>query len=474
MNFLIKLSLIITISSLIIACARKSSDFSLQSTTKTAPLAVAANDFSADTNNAVTLDGSASSDSDGTIVTYYVAPLGDDANNGSIELPFKSVEKALTVVAPGDIIYLRGGTHELSSTNEIGLQIQGVDGEPGNPIKLWAYPGERPVFVPADPLRTRVGIRLSASYWHIRGIEVTGVEQRLDDDGVSTFVIGFHALKTTGSIFEEIESHHNGGVGFYLGGNSTENLVLNSDFHHNSDPLTTKNAGVYGNSDGMHIRVEHAGTRNHIKGVRVWNNSDDGIDTWYTAGLLIIEDTWSFWNGYEEGMSIELADGNGFKLGPYINHGAAPDLTTPLRIVTRSMAFQNRQRGFDWNNGKMFMHIFNNSSFGNGKTGIKFKEVGVPVKLRNNASLNNGIDVGLDAAADDTHNTWNAGFSVSSADFISVDPTWMNGARQADGSLPDTDFLKLVPGSALIDAGADVGYHYTGSKPDIGGRESGN
>ena len=400
---------------------------------------------------------------------YHVAPSGDDTNDGSKDLPFKSVENALTVVAPGDIIYLREGTHELTSPGSVGLLIRGVDGEPDNPIKLWAYPGEHPVFVPADPQVTIVGIQFSASYWHIRGLEVTGVEQRLNSDGSATFVIGFNAKDSTGSIFEALDIHHNGGIGFYLGGDSTDNLVLNSDFHHNADPYTVGYA--YGNADGMHIRIEFPGTRNLVKGCRSWNNSDDGYDTWFTSGQVIFEESWAFWNGYEEGTSTERGDGNGFKLGPYTDYGTAPDLTTPLRIVTRSIAFQNLARGFDRNGGTMLMHLFNNSSFEN-STGYLFND---PVKyvIKNSLSLNDGSNA-INPAVEQSNNSWSTGFSVSEGDFISVDPAGMSGARGPDGSLPATDFLKLAPGSTLINAGVDMGGPYTGSAPDIGGRESGN
>ena len=399
---------------------------------------------------------------------YYVAPSGDDANDGSKDLPFKSVEKALTLVAPGDIIYLRDGKHELTTPIEpYGLRITGVDGEPGNPIKLWAYPGEHPVFVPADPQVTNVGI-----YWHIRGLEVTGVKQRLKADGSATFVIGFQAKNASGNIFEALESHHNEGIGFHLSGKSTGNLVLNSDFHHNADPHTVGYA--YGHADGIHIRVEFPGTINWVKGCRSWNNSDDGYDTWWTSGLVIFEESWAFWNGYEEGTSTDLGgDGNGFKLGPYTDNGIAPDLTIPLRIVTRSLAFQNLARGFDQNGngGRMLMHLFNNSSFEN-LHGYVFND---PVKyvIKNNLSLNDESN-GFNPAAEQSNNSWNMGFAVSPGDFISVDPTGMNDARGFDGSLPATNFLKPAPGSTLIDAGAYTGHPYMGSAPDIGSRESGS
>ena len=65
----------------------------------------------------------------------------------------------------------------------------------------------------------------------------------------------------------------------------------------------------------------------------------------------------------------------------------------------------------------------------------------------------------------------NPAYSLSSADFISTDPSGLTSQRQSDGSLPDINFFKLVQGSDLIDKGADVGLAYSGSAPDIGAFE---
>ncbi len=400
---------------------------------------------------------------------FYVSPTGDDdRNSGSKALPFSGIEKAMTVVGPGDLIYLRGGTHLLTSTTWIGLRIDGPDGEPEKPIMLWAYPGETPVFKPLYPNTTNVGIRLLADYWHVKGLVVTGVQQRMTSTTEASFNIGFSAHNTNHSIFEQIESHHNGGIGFYLGGNSTDNLVLNGDFHHNADPLTVGYA--YGNADGMHIRIEYPNTENTVRGCRSWNNSDDGYDTWYTSGVVRIERSWAFWNGFREKTTGILGDGNGFKLGPYTNREQAPDLTVPLRVVTRSIAFQNKANGFDRNGGEMMMYIYNNTAYENLR-GFFFN-FSIPFLIRNNAALGNTLPKGIDAVADDTFNTWNEGFSISADDFMSLDPSEMSGPRSENGDLPDTNFLRLKPDSLLVNAGTDVGLSYQGEAPDIGARET--
>jgi hypothetical protein len=61
--------------------------------------------------------------------------------------------------------------------------------------------------------------------------------------------------------------------------------------------------------------------------------------------------------------------------------------------------------------------------------------------------------------------------TVSSDDFLSVDEALAEAVRQADGSLPNVDFMRLAAGSDLIDAGTDVGLPYNGSAPDLGAFE---
>jgi len=62
----------------------------------------------------------------------------------------------------------------------------------------------------------------------------------------------------------------------------------------------------------------------------------------------------------------------------------------------------------------------------------------------------------------------NPSFTVTDADFISLDTLQLRYPRKADGSLPNIDFGKLAPNSDLIDAGTDVGLDYYGDAPDLG------
>ena len=41
--------------------------------------------------------------------TYYVAIAGSDSNLGSQSSPFRTVKKGISILKPGDTLYIRGG-----------------------------------------------------------------------------------------------------------------------------------------------------------------------------------------------------------------------------------------------------------------------------------------------------------------------------------------------------------------------------
>ncbi len=82
----------------------------------------------------------ASSASSAHAASYYVATDGDDGSTGTEDQPWASLEKAESVVQPGDTVFVRGGTY-----NEIRIEWR-ASGTAAAPITIQAYPGETPVF----------------------------------------------------------------------------------------------------------------------------------------------------------------------------------------------------------------------------------------------------------------------------------------------------------------------------------------
>ena len=393
--------------------------------------------------------------------TYYVSQNGSDSNAGDIQHPFASLNRAWQSVAPGDIVYVRGGTYNFGSQQV----LVGKSGTQDNLIKVWAYPGENPVISRGSSYSWQYpcGVFFKGDYVHFKGLEISGYYQESDGYVWS----GLRVEDSNHNIFELLNIHHNG-HGFRIQGSSDGNLILNCDIHHNQDP---KSSDTYGNGDGLEITYIPHGVSNTVSGCRFWWNTDDGIDLIQNDGYVEVVNCWSWYNGYIPDTFTSAGNGNGFKLGG-VNGGYNYEV---LRSVRNCMSFHNKNHGFDQNQGTFIYHLYNNTSYQNANAGFCFNMVsGLKHVFNNNIAYGNlGYQTNVDYGWIESNNSWDNGFSVSNADFVSLSNSGLDGQRKSDGSLPDVDFLHLTGSSKLIDAGKDVGYPYNGNAPDLGCFETG-
>ncbi|MCA9242055.1 MAG: hypothetical protein KDA37_17715, partial [Planctomycetales bacterium] len=406
---------------------------------------------------------------------YYVSPTGSDSNPGTLALPFASIARGQTAASAGDTVWLRGGVYEYvagagASANAV---LFNKSGAPGARINYWAYPGETPVFdfnnyLPVERIR---GFSVQADYLHFKGLELRGVQQ------VITNVNESWGIRVEGSggdwnIFEQLNLHHNEGPGLFIinGGN---NLVLNSDSHDNYDP---DRGGE--NADGFGSHSDDDG--NIFMGNRSWNNSDDGYDFINSPGRVQLIDSWAWHNGYVYGTNTAAGNGAGIKAGGFLLNSAnfPPPEDVPTNLVQGTLSFDNRVQGYYANHHPGGIEWINNTAFDNPRGFDLINDVDpqnwpADHYLRNNIAYANGQDLANAnlSLIDDEFNTWNTGFSVSAADFVSLVPTGVDGPRQADGSLPVLEFLHLLQNSNLVDAGQDVGLPFSGTAPDLGAFE---
>jgi hypothetical protein len=395
--------------------------------------------------------------------TYYVATNGMDSNNGlSTTAPFATFSKAISTAQAGDTIYARGGQYNLSATLSISSSKVG---SAANPYNLFAYPGESPVLnFSAEPTGAR-GIQLDGNYWNIRGLMI----QNAKDNGIN--------ITGSNNTLDRLLVHNNQDSGVQISGTSSRapanNLVLNTDSYANYDP-----AAHGENADGFAAKFRELGPGNVFRGDRAWGNADDGWDFWAAANGVVVENCWSFKNGFNNfGYTNFQGDGNGLKLG----HDSGPHTLRDLVV------WGNRLNGIDVNGNATVdttvstpyvpiahgVTIENVTAYNNGNTSgsqnFNFDE-NYPHSLRNNISLTGSVNIFAQVVND--HDTWNSGFTVGTGDFLSLIDTVASGPRQADGSLPISDFLHLAPGSELIDEGVNVGLPFNGSAPDLGAFET--
>ncbi|MCC7083790.1 MAG: right-handed parallel beta-helix repeat-containing protein [Pirellulales bacterium] len=376
-------------------------------------------------------------------ISYYVATDGSDANDGSLNRPFATLQKVVRLVNPGDTIFVRGGTYSVNAP----LQLVRPGAE-NNPIRLWAYQNERVVLdFAATPTNFYQAVSVQTNWWHLKGLTI---------EHSSSF-----GLKTNGShnIYENMTFRWNAATGMSLIGTNglipSDNLFLNCDSYENYD------AAWHGeNADGFGLNYT-IGTGNRFHGCRAWGNSDDGWDLWEASQAVTVVDSWSYRNGVNLWNDANFqGDGNGFKLGR--DSGA--------HFLTNCLAWENSNNGFDTNGNGYCVHIYNCTAYANGARNWQIENLTTHV-LRNNISLDGATADFVGSSVNSVFNSWN-GLGVGSIDFVSLDSSVARGPRPSDGSLPVSSFLHLAINSRLVDAGVSLGFAFQGAAPDLGAFET--
>lgn len=377
----------------------------------------------------------------------YVAPNGSAANDGSIGSP-TTLASAVSRVAPGGTIYMRGGTYAFSAPVTI---EKGNNGSTGLRKNIVAYGTEKPVldFSSETFASTERGLQIFGHYWNVKGLEVKGA----GDNGI--FIGG------NNNIIENIEVHHNRDSGLQISRASSDlaniadwpsnNQIIGVYSHDNFDPDNGEDA------DGFAAKLTIGPGNVFDRCIAAWN-TDDGWDLYTKTetgpiGAVTIKNSIAYKNGQtSDGNSTTNSDGNGFKLGGEkiaVNH-----------IVQNSIAFQNKKHGFTYNSNPGSIQMTNNTSWSNGQSNFSF-DLGTHVFTNNLSFAGASSDKTSGSDVLSTNVWWknnastNAkGLVVSSADFVSLTPSVV---RKADGSFSLGGFLKLASGSDLIGSGTPSG-----------------
>lgn len=379
--------------------------------------------------------------------TYFVSTTGSNSNIGTTdEQPFLTLDYAVKKMVAGDTILMHGGIYKHTVT--ISLSQTGSNDKKYN---LLAYPGETPILDFSGTAFGKRGINLTGSYWVIKGLHLT----LAGDNGMVISTGGYNLIENC--IFSE-----NKDSGLQLGGGTHDNQIINCDSYYNADPTD------YGDADGFACKLD-VGTNNYFYGCRSWANVDDGWDGYLRGAenmTTTLENCWTWGNGYmKDGTDPGAkANGNGFKMG------GSDDKTLKHNFILKNcLAFNNKAKGFDQNNNKGSMTVYNCTGFRNGGADFSIASAlasGQTATVKN-CVLAKGTN-SLGSFVVQTSNSWNSNFTVTDDDFLSLDTTGVSGPRKADGSLPDIQFVHLAKGSDLINAGIDLGLKFNGSKPDLG------
>ncbi|MGP3937494.1 carbohydrate-binding protein [Nonomuraea sp. KM88] len=321
--------------------------------------------------------------------TLYVAPGGSDSAAGTESDP-TTLTSAISRVAPGGTIYMRGGTYRFSQTVTI---PQGNDGTSGDRTELFAHPGETPVlnFSAQSEDSANRGLAVGGSYWHIRGIVV----ERAGDNGI--------LLAGNNNIIERTVTRFNRDSGLQLsrlvaGAPADQwpsgNLVVSTVSHDNADSDGE-------DADGFAPKLT-VGPGNVFRYTVSHNNIDDGYDLFTKddtgpIGAVTIEDSLAYDNGtLSDGSQAGAGDRNGYKLG-------GEDIGVD-HVIRRNIAYENGKHGFTYNRNLGTMTVSGNVSIGNEERNFNFD--GGSSVFRDNTSCDSGSNDRIIGDADGSNQFW--------------------------------------------------------------------
>jgi Pel9A-like, right handed beta helix region/Protein of unknown function (DUF1565) len=361
--------------------------------------------------------------------TLYVATNGSDTNAGTLTAPLLTIQRAVSLVSPGGTIAVRGGTYPL--TTNITITKSGTSGAP---LALTNYQGE-PVVIDAEalpytpgavgstiPSGQRGAIHMEASYWRLTGLEIEHGPYAI------------YCNNCNNNIFDRLVTHDNYETGLQLQGSSANNLIQNLDSYNNRDPRKNGES-----ADGLGVK-EGGGFGNVIRGARLWNNVDDGLDLWSFTSPVTIQNTIAYGNGYNRWNIPNFSgDGNGFKLGGSSGTGPAAN-----HSVSNSMSWGNAAHGFTDNGNIGTITVQRCTAYQNAKTGFDF-DGGSTSRLTANLAVGNATAVTLGSSTA-SGNSWNIGGTWT---LLSTDASVITGPRRADGSIAPSNYLVPANGQAV-------------------------
>lgn len=426
---------------------------------------------------------------------YWVDPEGDEATaDGSKEHPFYYLDKVVTLVNPGDTIFMNAGTYKYNSRVNIGRHGKKDSGY----IALFANGGRAKLDYSAMAYDAdNQGMRISASYWHIYGLDIFGcgdngvLIERNKPSGGNYDSVKDSVAQAHDNIVENCSFYRCGDTGLQIKNLGMNNRIINCDSYFNRDDSD-------GDADGFAVKLSH-GDGNYFFGCRAWNNSDDGWDGFIRQEggfpddiTTTLEECWAFTNGYLENGSESKGNGNGFKMGS--------DEGRNNMIFNRCLAFNNLQKNFDQNHNTGNMILNNCTSYSAPLTSNKSHftyRIDEPIASGHEAILHNCacISDGITDRNKSAYAVYSLGDFVKivssdintlPSDYKSIDFSDATAPRSEDGTLPEIAFMHIKDGnSKLIDMGTEVipyagesrfskGISYYGEAPDLGCFETRN
>ena len=216
--------------------------------------------------------------------TYYVSTSGNDANSGTISLPWRTIQHAANVVKAGDTVYVRAGVY-----NEV-ISIPVSGSASAGYITFSSYPGE---LATVDG----TGLAIPGGQWGLITIENESY----------IIVKGFEIRNYTTSSKKDVP------IGLYVLGAGSNIQILNNHIHN----IATTATGCAANAFGLTVYGNQAPAS--INYLTIGGNEIDHTTTGCSETLSV--------DGNVENFSITnnlVHDDNNIGIGAIGYEGVAP------------------------------------------------------------------------------------------------------------------------------------------------------
>jgi hypothetical protein len=253
--------------------------------------------------------------------TFYVSPGGSDANAGNQPAPWRTIQRALDRLKPGQRALVRAGTYRED------LEFSRA-GTAAAPITVEAYPGERPVLTSAGghPLE----IAEDGAYLRFSGFVIT---RHPGTSGGNVDVYGHHIEISRNEILGSRDQ------GVYTAEESHHVQILGNWIHDNGEGISHQSHGIYLQGDAHLVANNRITDHPEGFGIQVYDSGRGSIITNNTvtgaghSGIVI---------GGDGGVSDITVVNNVFAFNAH--YGISHDSTCP----TGSRAHHNLLFGNGW------------------------------------------------------------------------------------------------------------------------------
>lgn len=399
---------------------------------------------------------------------WYISPDGNDAGNGSFDVPWYNLQVAVDSARAGDTIVCRGGIYypTFKKDGHNTTVRLATSGSATKRISIVNYPDEQPVFnFKHQPKKLGIrGMLMTGDYWYLRGLHIT----EAGDNGIK--------LEGNHNRIERCTFSYNDDTGLQLGFGhdfSTSGFGSSNDGSHcawndiiDCDSYLNCDADNFGSdADGFACKM-HNGKGNRFIRCRAWDNADDAWDLYETDYPVYILECWAWGSGRAENFDWVQAsgsfqgNGNGIKLGGNGTGGSSKGKHVVYNTVAFNCNKTGSVKGFDQNSHGDGVLVVNCLGFGNGKD-FMFEKNSYQCEYYNNVCFG---EIEIAAGSLNSHNAmlstsdeaWTAtlnGFTLN--DYESLTESDAKAPRGLDGSLPPR-FARLKSGSVLLDKGRNL------------------